>query len=33
VTCLEDFMTSKNDLAPLLRWRLHLMTCLTTLVT
>jgi len=23
----------RNDLAPLLRWRLHLMTCLTTLVT
>ena len=23
----------RNDMAPLLRWRLHLMTCLTTLVT
>jgi len=27
-----DSLTSKN-LTPLLRWRLHLITCLTTLVT
>ena len=34
VTSLEEFLISpRNDLAPLLRWRLHLMTCLTTLVT